>query len=307
MKKNQTHSFNRRQFVQGLATLPVFLSPGLILAKDTKTGLKIRRQYVDGPFGQVHVYSVIPKKIRQTPLMCFHPSPTSGGYFRAYMKAMGVDRMVFAMDTPGYGNSDAPPEPPTIQELAEVAAATLEELGFGERGGGPVDAIGYHTGCFIAAELAVIRPDLIRRLVLPGIPFHVGEDRQAQYEKYAKPKPFDEDGSHVDDAWKFWVTHRTEGVSLKRAHEHFSDQMRAEPNAWWAYHGVFSYEADKRFPLVQQPVLIPNNHGGLMEESRAAAEYLKDAKIIEMPELVHGIFDVGVEPLVQVSREFLDH
>ena len=57
--------------------------------------------------------------------------------------------------------------------LAGAAADTLEALGYGADGEGAVDVIGYHTGTFIAAELAIVRPDLVRRLVLPGIPFRL--------------------------------------------------------------------------------------------------------------------------------------
>lgn len=302
-----TPNFSRRQIIQSLFAVPIVASFPLVFAKDTRLGLSIRKQYVDGPFGQIHVYSVIPKVISQHPLMCFHPSPTSGNYFKDYMLQMGKDRMVFAMDTPGYGNSDAPTKPPSIRELAIAAAKTLEELGFGERDGGPVDTIGYHTGCLIAAELAILRPDLVRRLILPGIPYYVGKDREEALAKYAKPKTQDGEGTHVKEAWEFWTENLLGlGVSIDRINEHFADQMRAGSKSWWAYRGVFSYESDKRLPLVQQPVLVPNNHGGLEEASRAAASVMKNAQVIEMPDLTKGIFDVAVEPLVKVSREFLD-
>ncbi|MEM7283371.1 MAG: alpha/beta hydrolase [Pseudomonadota bacterium] len=304
---NTNPNLIRRRILQALALSPMALSFPWAIGKETTAEVKARRQYVDGVWGQVHVYSVIPEVIRQNALMCFHPSPTSGNYFRDYMLSMGTDRMVFAMDTPGYGKSDPPPEPPAIKELAENAAVTLEELGFGSRGGGPVDAIGYHTGCLIAAELAIIRPDLIRRLVLPGIPYYEGKARQEAYENYAKPSEKSSDGKHIITAWEFWTKNLLkEGVSLDRITEHFADQMRAGSNSWWAYHGVFSYEAEKRFPLVKQPVLVPNNYAGLEDASRAAAKLMQNAKVIEMPELSKGIFDAAVKPLVKVSRGFLD-
>ena len=308
---SNTPKFSRRQLIKALCATPITASvvggAHKAFAKETQTALTIRRQYIDGPWGQVHVYSVIPKVIRQHALMCFHPSPTSGNYFKDYMLEMGRDRMVFAMDTPGYGNSDAPPSPPSIEELAHVAAITLEELGFGQRGGGPVDTVGYHTGCLIAAELAISRPDLVRRLVLPGIPYYVGQAREDALAKYGKPKPQDGEGVHVKEAWAFWTENLLDlGVSIDRINEHFADQMRAGSKSWWAYHGVFTYESDKRLPLLKQPVLVPNNHAGLAEASRAAAAIMDNATVIEMPELSKGIFDVAVEPLVKVSREFLD-
>ncbi len=271
-------------------------------------GRRIRRRYVDGRFGQVHVYvaAALDDTSTKTPLMCFHPTAVSGDFFRDFMLEMSGDRLVMAMDTPGYGRSDPPPEPQPMIELAGTAADALDALGFGANGQGAVDLIGYHTGCFIASELAVIRPDLVRRLVLPGIPFNVGDTRKEMYEQYARPSELTEDGTKAMEIWEFWVTGRHPDVSLQRGASHFADHLQSGPYSWWAYHSVFSYPAEERLPLVRQPVLVPNTHGNLQENSRAAAELIADVKVVEMPDLTHGVFDVGVDRLAAVSREFLD-
>ena len=267
----------------------------------------IRKQYVDGRFGQIHVYKIEPAtQSQENPLMCFHPTAVSGDYFHDFMLEMGKDRIVMAMDTPGYGRSDRPPEPQSMGELAGAAADALDALGYGKNGRGPVDVIGYHTGVYIATELAIMRPDLVRRLVLPGISYYPHKQSQEKYKQYAKPTTIEEDGSHIMEIWKFWVHDRNPGVSLERGAEHFVDYLQSRPHSWWAYHSVFSYMAEERLPLVTQPVLIPNNHGSLKENSRAAAKLFPNAKLIEMPDLHHGIFDVGVDRLAEVSRPFLD-
>ena len=269
---------------------------------------RIRRRYVDGRFGQVHVYIAAARDgdAEKTPLMCFHPTAVSGDFFRDFMLEMSRDRLVMAMDTPGYGRSDPPPEPQPMIELAGTAADALDALGYGAGGQGAVDVIGYHTGCFIASELAVIRPDLVRRLVLPGIPFNVGETREEMYEQYARPTELTEDGAKAMEIWDFWVTDRHPEVSLQRGASHFVDHLQSGPYSWWAYHSVFSYPAEERLPLVRQPVLVPNTHGNLQDNSRAAAALIADVRVIEMPELTHGVFDVGVDQLSAASREFLD-
>ena len=271
-------------------------------------GRRIRRRYVDGRFGQVHVYvaAALDDTSAKTPLMCFHPTAVSGDFFRDFMLEMSGDRLVMAMDTPGYGRSDPPPEPQPMIELAGTAADALDALGFGANGRGAVDLIGYHTGCFIASELAVIRPDLVRRLILPGIPFNEGDTRKEMYKQYARPGELTEDGTKAMEVWEFWVTGRHPDVSLQRGASHFADHLQSGPYSWWAYHSVFSYPAEERLPLVRQPVLVPNTHGNLQENSRAAAELIADVKVVEMPDLTHGVFDVGVDRLAAVSREFLD-
>lgn len=272
-----------------------------------ETNSQIRKQYVDGRFGQIHTYRIDPRTpSTKKPLVCFHPTAASSDYFRDFMLEMGKDRTVIAIDTAGYGRSDAPPEPQSMAELAGSAADALDALGFGKAGLGSVDVIGYHTGVYIATELAIDRPDLVRRLILPGIPYYVSDELEENYRKYAKPTPLAEDGSSVLKVWEFWVQNRQPEVSLERGFEHFTDHMQSGTRSWWAYHGVFSYAAEKRLPLVTQPVLVPNTHGSLKENSRAAAKLFPNVEVLEIPELSHGIFDIGVSQLSDTSRSFLD-
>ena len=120
---------------------------------------------------------------------------------------------------------------PVALAWAGPAADALDALGYGANGQGAVDVIGYHTGTFIAAELAVIRPDLVRRLVLPGIPYNAGEKRKEMYEQYARRKELTEDGSNAMEVWRFWVNGRHPGVSLQRgALERASSSRRWRTN-----------------------------------------------------------------------------
>jgi hypothetical protein len=55
-----------------------------------------------------------------------------------------------------------------------------------------------------------------------------------------------------------------------------------------------------------QALLLLNTHGGLAEQTRAIAPLLPRATLIEVPDLHHGIFDVGAEQLAGLARPFLD-
>jgi hypothetical protein len=52
--------------------------------------------------------------------------------------------------------------------------------------------------------------------------------------------------------------------------------------------------------------LILNTHGSLIEQTRAIAPLFPDARLVEIPELHHGIFDVGARILAEHARPFLD-
>ena len=46
----------------------------------------------------------------------------------------------------------------------------------------PVTVLGHHTGACIAAELSVLRPDLISRVILNGPPVMTGSRKKANNE-----------------------------------------------------------------------------------------------------------------------------
>jgi pimeloyl-ACP methyl ester carboxylesterase len=78
----------------------------------------------------------------------------------ALVNALGVDRRVVAFDNVGVAATTGA-TPNTIEAMAHGAIAFLEAMNF-ER----VDLLGFSIGSFVAQEIALIRPDLLRRLVL---------------------------------------------------------------------------------------------------------------------------------------------
>ena len=213
---------------------------------------------------------------------------------------------MIAPDYPGVGDSDAPGAPPELSGYANAMAQALVALGYGASGSGSVDLCGYHSGAFVALELAISRPDLVRKLVLMGVPFYQGVERDKVYQRTVVAEPLEEDFESLRKWWDFRVTNRPEGVTLERGYDMFVDTLKPKDKHAWPYRAVFSYPAEQRAALVKQPVLILNTHGGLKEQTRAIAPFLGDARLIEVPELHHGIFDLGPAILADHARPFLD-
>jgi len=69
-----------------------------------------------------------------------------------------------ALDLPGFGATPEPPAPWGSREYAEAVAAVAEEVGR------PLVVLGHSFGGRVGLELAVLRPDLVRALVLTGVP-----------------------------------------------------------------------------------------------------------------------------------------
>lgn len=270
--------------------------------------VKFRKHYVDGAYGQIHVLLSQPlgRQAKQTPMLCLAPNPMAGRYYRLFMQELGQDRLMIAPDYPGLGLSDPPPEALDMAGYADAMAGVLDALGYGASGSGRVDVCGYHTGAMVAIELAVRRPDLVDQLVLAGIPYYDANERPAQYSKNVVAKILDDDFDSLRGTWEFTVTTREKGVAIERGYENFVDILLQRYRSHWPYHAVFSYAAEEQAPKVSQPVLILNTHGSLENETRALARYFQDATLIEIPELHHGVFDVGASLLSEHVRDAID-
>ena len=78
----------------------------------------------------------------------------------ALIDALASDRRVVTFDNAGVGGSTGT-TPNTIEQMARDAVAFITALGLGQ-----VDILGFSIGSFIAQEIALTRPALVRRLVL---------------------------------------------------------------------------------------------------------------------------------------------
>ncbi|MEL0008098.1 MAG: alpha/beta fold hydrolase, partial [Luminiphilus sp.] len=222
------------------------------------------------------------------------------------MKELARDRVVIAPDYPGLGQSDRPDTDLEVADHADIMAEVLIAAGWGPTARGPVDACGYHTGTFIATELALRHPALIRRLVLIGVPFYQGAERAERYERLGGVRPLPESLAALEHDWSFTVEKRAQGVALERGFENFIESAAAWQNKSRLYGAVFQYPAEQRAPLLMHPTLVLNPHGNLEGPSRDFSSLIPNAQVVELPDLKYGIFDTAPDVIASHSRAFLD-
>jgi pimeloyl-ACP methyl ester carboxylesterase len=78
----------------------------------------------------------------------------------ALIDALAAERRVVTFDNVGVAATTGTP-PSTIEAMAQGAIAFVEALGLQR-----VDLLGFSIGSFVAQEIALIRPELLRRIVL---------------------------------------------------------------------------------------------------------------------------------------------
>ena len=91
--------------------------------------MTVVRQYLGSRFGQLHLRIARPSSASsRRPVVCFHLSPVSGAIYENLLAELGHDRVALAPDTPGYGASDGPAQPPSIEDYAATMGEMLAAL-----------------------------------------------------------------------------------------------------------------------------------------------------------------------------------
>jgi pimeloyl-ACP methyl ester carboxylesterase len=130
--------------------------------------IHLRKMYVDCRFGQLHLHTAFPSSggfDELTPIVCIPPATQSARLFKPLLADLGRDRSVYAPDLPGCGESDGPRDPATVLDHAAAIQDLLDSLRLRQ-----VDLIGFHGGSLGAVEIALARPEQVRRVVLIGVP-----------------------------------------------------------------------------------------------------------------------------------------
>ncbi|MEQ9109107.1 MAG: alpha/beta fold hydrolase [Rhodospirillaceae bacterium] len=283
-------------------------SSGMAL-KSSASEISVKRGYTECRFGQLHFIRGVPTSGRteKPPLVLLHQNPSSSVEYEPLIKEMAMDREVVAFDTPGNGMSDWPPEPMDMTGYATAFADGIESLNLG--GQTRVDVFGFHTGSFLAAELAIGQPQKVGRLVMSGIPFRTPEERLERLADIEARPRITEDGKDImgqlERLWTFVVSKRDRRVPLERAAEVFVEKAKPLDRYWWPYRGVWTYDVAERFPLISQPTLIVQPHENLLEYSKQAAAFISNVRMVELPDLERDVFDVGADQIAEKLRAFL--
>ena len=263
---------------------------------------QIYRTFVDGPYGQVHVRIKRAEESAHRPLVCLHQSPKSSREFIKLMGAIG-DRTVVAIDNPGHGESDLPPEESaaTVPNYARSAWAVIDALGLGQ-----VDLLGHHTGAKVATEMAWQQPKDVRAIVMISALVLTPEE-QAGFEAQFQPVPLDEAGTRFSKMWAASVQHRGPGVSLEDLAASFAENLRAGEAYEWGHGAAFAYNAHfpKRVSELAHPITVLNPGDMLFELTPRVAPLLKNGKVVDHPEWGFGFMDSDTDGAARAVLEAL--
>ena len=291
-----------------LTMLSTMLFTSLTAANDEPTAQpQFSKAYIDLDWGQIHRLQAAPSLVTEPTLVCFPPNPFSGNYYRQLMASLALDRTVVALDYPGLGQSDPLTTWRTVGDLAEIMIDAIESARLTDEQHQSIDVCGYHTGAMVAAEVAIRRPDLVRRVILIGVPYFADPaENDAELQNVMQDRPLPTELAALESSWRFTMTDRHPDVVLERAYNNFLESAAAWRARAPVYRALHGYAAADRAVLVTQPALVLNPHGGLKTHTRAYAQLIQDVSLVELPHLSYGVFDVAPEQIADIMLEYLD-
>jgi pimeloyl-ACP methyl ester carboxylesterase len=227
---------------------------------------------------------------------------------RALTDALAAEREVILVDYPGVGSSTGEPSG-TIPVTARQMIAFVAALGFDE-----IDLLGFSIGGFVAQEIALVRPTLVRRLVLAatgpkGAPGMHGwrEDIAAAARGESKPENLlyimfahteASQGKGMEFLGRFME--RQEGRDAPT-----SDAARDAQYDAIVEWGIPDHAALQRLTAIKSPTLVIQGDGDLMiptKLSHLMAGLIPDARIAIYPDAAHGfLFQYPTEVAAEVS------
>jgi pimeloyl-ACP methyl ester carboxylesterase len=236
----------------------------------------------------------------------------------ALTDALAAQREVILVDYAGVGSSTGQPSS-TIAETGRQLLAFIAALGFDQ-----IDLLGFSIGGFVAQEIALVRPALVRRLVLAatgpkGAPGMHGwrEDIAAAARGESKP----ENLLYI----MFAHTETSQGkgkqflgrfLERKRGRDApTSDAARDAQYDAIVEWGIPDHAALQRLTAIKSPTLIIQGDNDLMiptKVSHLMAGLIPDAQIRIYPDAAHGFLfqypaEVAAEINAFLSDETLDH
>ena len=248
------------------------------------------------------------------PLVFFqHFMGTLDDHDPALSDAFASDREVILFDNAGVASSSGT-VPGTIEAMARDAITFIDALGLNT-----VDLVGHSMGGLVAQEVALGRPDLVRRLVLVGtgprggeglgaLPAWVAELFTRKYERQEDmwlPILFAPTGSS-QAAGRAYIERITARADRDMP---FSDQSVSAQRAALAAYGAAKDPAYAHLKGLRLPVLVVNGSDDIVIptiNSYILQQFLPDAELILYPDANHGSHFQYPELFVRHARIFLD-
>jgi pimeloyl-ACP methyl ester carboxylesterase len=263
----------------------------------------VRRSYLDCRYGQIHLWTAYPSGggfDERTPILCLHHAGSSGRLFAPVLRELGHDRSIYAPDMPGHGTSDVPGSRASVADYAGALGDFLDGLRLRQ-----VDLFGFQLGALVAAELAIARPQQVRRVMMWGVAGYSAQERATLLAQSGTLGSRD-DGADVAEEWKQTLERRVPGAPVSALTDSFSDRLRAGSYGTKAYAAGLDYPVSERLPLVKQSSVVLRLRDEFGDYAPRVRSSLPNSSLIDLQDYGRDFISAAPQRLASIAREFFD-
>jgi pimeloyl-ACP methyl ester carboxylesterase len=231
-----------------------------------------------------------------------HQTPRSWDEYRDVIPMLAENFRVFAMDTIGFGDSDKPDVPASVEGYGQGVVGFLDAIGLVR-----TSIVGHHTGGVIAVEVAATRPERVDRLVLSGTTCVDEEGRRIAAEwPSIDLVEFSPDGRHLMDLWQkrmsYYPPDRPDLL-----HRLVLDCLRVIDRVEDGHVAVDTYRMEDRLPNIEAPTLLMCGveDWAAYPDLERLKKYLPDAQVVEVADAGVPLPDHRPEVFSRIVTDFL--
>lgn len=235
------------------------------------------------------------------PIVLLHPVGLCSEYWQIQEKAFSKKYTVISIDFPGYGNSDKPDGPFTLEDFASDVANLLRGLDFKS-----FVLCGQSLGGMVAQIVAVKWPELVAGLVLANTTPY-GD--QEVMEKRASIVETGGIAAEVDDTLKRWFTEETLRNNPSLVERIRRRLLANDPQVHgWTWRAIGNFNVLNENHAVRVPCLVivgdrdPSTPPHLSKE---IAKRISGARYFEIPEAAHMAFLEKPDAFISAVEPFL--
>lgn len=240
----------------------------------------MRRGYADTEVGQVHYVEAGDGP----PVVLLHQTASSSVMYARALPLFAERCHVIAMDTPGFGMSDHPPEQPAegIPYYSRAVIGLLDHLGLPR-----AHLVGFHTGASIVTDVGAHSPERVKSLVIaPILAIDDDEEREEWLARDDLKRTWvpDGKGEFLEREILDYVAHfATENDGETYLRELIAN-LQAGPKYWWTYVAVVTYDHYSAYAKLQCPTLVLNATDEVLYSYTVKAhEAIGHSEYVEIP------------------------
>jgi pimeloyl-ACP methyl ester carboxylesterase len=263
----------------------------------SESQLTARNRTIEASNGVTYAYRCFGERSTDTPplVLLQHFRGNLDNWDPALVDALAASREVVLFDNAGVGGSTGS-TPRTVTAMAHDALRFIEALELDR-----IDVLGFSLGGFVAQEIVLIRPRLVRRLVLAGTGPQGGDDMHGfaddVYVSATRDEPgaedllalfFERSETSIAAGWEF--VERIFSSTDDRDADTTLATRDAQLDAIHTW-GIPDPSRLNRLAGITQPVLVANGDNDRMVPTRNTyllAERLPNAQLKIYPDAGHG-------------------